>query len=346
MKMKRLTTAVLAAVLTAVMGAANALADGGNTATNTIGAVQAGGLAAAASVAGPAAADASASATTGSAANTAGSSAGVAQIGGGNDTQRSLGSVQVANVHSRLGLKSRPAAGTVPVDVGGGRNSASHSIGAAQVGGGNSASGSAGAVQASNVQTAPSVRVANATFSAPVGTDGSGANEATGSAGVVQASGLAASPTATVGTTAVTAPVIVGGPGGNAARGSAGVVQLGGANNARGSTGVAQVGSGVAGGTEGSTAEPVRTTSSARVRSPKRGTAQSVNTRAPGDRAVLAKPAAAAKPPRIADVLGATAGGLGTLPFTGLDLAVAVVAGLLSAACGAGMTRLDRGFAR
>jgi hypothetical protein len=186
---RQITSAFAAGVCVMVMTAAPALAEPGNTATDSTGVVQIGSVNAAPTV--------GASGSGGSASATAPSGTGANQNGGNNTASRSTGAVQSSpaavnpNVSTRTGgITARAAA---PVAIGSGDNNASSSTGAVQVGGGNTASGSTGAAQVSGVQSSPAASAAPpagdpVSVGGPIGIDGSG-NSADGSTGTLQVGG-------------------------------------------------------------------------------------------------------------------------------------------------------------
>jgi hypothetical protein len=150
---------------------------GNNTATNSTGAVQAGGgntsnnstgtaqvsfvHASPSASAGASGNNASASVPVtvgGNGSNNASGSTGVAQIGGGNSSAGSTGVFQSGGVTAGPAVGAGGTTGSAPVTPGGdGTNTATDSIGAAQLGGGNNAAGSMGTAQSGPFATFLSV---------------------------------------------------------------------------------------------------------------------------------------------------------------------------------------------
>ena len=150
---------------------------GNNTATNSTGAVQAGGgntsnnstgTAQVSSVHASPSASAGASGNNASAgvpvtvggngSNNASGSTGAAQIGGGNSSAGSTGVFQSGGVTAAPAVGAGGTTTSAPVTLGGdGTNTATNSIGAAQLGGGNNAAGSMGTAQSGPFATFLSV---------------------------------------------------------------------------------------------------------------------------------------------------------------------------------------------
>jgi hypothetical protein len=287
-----------------------------------------------------------------------------------NNTNGSLGVIQVGTTSANPTVTTPapvPGSASVPVTVGGsGGNSASSSTGTVQVGGGNTASRSTGVAQSGPIAAAPRVSTAtpvgatggsasvaiggtggnNASDSAGVAQVGGG-NGAAGSAGVGQAGPLSAEVAAFFAAIGASFPFTLGGTGGNNGSQSDGVLQLGGGNSATGSTGAAQTGAfgfspfvDAAGLTEIPSGTPVRIPASAS------GT-PAVPVTTVGSPTPVRRTQRAPLTPRAAPRGTPSTGrfgvlGTGTLPFTGLSLALAFVLGLTLLAAGVAVRRTAR----
>ena len=292
-------------------------AGGGNSANNSVGAVQVGATHTSPSLdARVAGSTLHAGLTAGIAGNgnNANDSIGTVQLGGGNNAENSLLSVQsgaaavAAEIAATLPFGQTTA--TVPLTIGDtGSNSATDSIGTAQIGGGNTASDSVLTIQ-----------------SAPI------------------TAGPALDSTTPVGPVSGSAPVSIGsGSGGNTATDSIGTVQLGGGNNSSGSAGTVQVGStstspSVGGGGTNPSSTP-STTSGPSTQSTPGASSAPQSSQAPVT--TSSHPASSAPATRTHGVLGASASvvhgaaaqlagaaKLGQLPFTGLALWLFALLGL------------------
>ena len=277
--------------------------------------------------------------------NLADPSLGTVQAGGGNTASDSAGTAQIGGLTvGPTGLLRTPF-GTVALGgasgIAGGSNSASRSLGTLQIGGGNSSNGSAGTAQVGGVSVGPTVSssgtpagdasVGGSSRVSGSGNDANGSvgtaqvgggNGARGSGGTLQSSGVTVGQTATAGGVTAGSPTTVGGEGGNSANDSLGTVQIGG--GAQASAGQGPPAESLSSGTP--VALPARSGSPATPRS------------------AGAKPSTAAhrsaSPTPSHQTLGVQhASRSGTLPFTGVDLLYAALAGITLAALGLGLRR-------
>jgi hypothetical protein len=291
--------------------------------------------------------------------NNAVDSLGTAQVGGGNDAADSVGTVQVGGAQLAPAMTAETPVGSAVLGgastIEPGANNASSSIGTAQVGGGNNADGSTGTVQVAGVTVGPTLALngtplGDVTLGGSSGIAGSG-NDANGSTGTAQVGGgnsadrsngtaqtgpLAFGQTVTYGNTpagggSIGAPTQVGAASGNNASDSTGTVQIGGGNSARSSTGTLQIGGERTLASVGSATLPRAAASAA-----------GEGTRVPVTLGVRKTVAGAPAPlggqrtvtggvPRLASRI------IGTLPFTGLDLALFAALGLALALAGLGV---------
>ena len=261
-----------------------------------------------------------ASGVQGTGANLANGSLASVQAGGPNTADRSFGTVQVGGVALAPALRASTPAGDAVLGgssgIQEGSSRATDSVGTVQIGGGSSADGSTGTVQAGAVGLGPALTLTGT----PVGDTSLGGS--TGIAG-----------------------------GGNTAGDSIGTVQVGGGNGAQGSTGAVQVGGGrklasAGGGTPpagGATQTAGEAIPSTAPGSPASAGAQFAGRRASSPRAVARVPrTAAGRATPAAGTPGLGTRVSGTLPFTGLNLALLLAVGLALVAAGLGV----RGHAR
>jgi hypothetical protein len=312
----------------------------------------------------------------GTGANLADASLGTAQVGGPNTADGSTGTVQVGGVTVAPALRVSTPLGNLVLGgasgIEGGANRATDSLGTAQIGGGNTSNGSAGSLQAGAVSIAPTLALTgtpfgDVTLGGSTGIAGSG-NTAGDSIGTVQVGGGngadASNGTGQVGPVATSAAVMygntpagsgtVGGPtqigtdAGNTANGSSGTLQVGGGNGTSGTTGAVQVGGGrtlasTAGG-GGTTAAATAAADSAAAAPGSPAIPSSpaapqgaafAGRRATGEAAAPKKQAGTGtfQPPLVTRVARVT----GSLPFTGLNLALLLALGLSLLAAGLGV---------
>jgi hypothetical protein len=184
-------------------GTVGAGPNGGNSSTGSLGAAQLGSVAfdPALTVLSPAlgseVAIAGESGVDGGGVNSTDGSTGTAQAGGGNTADRSVGTAQVGGVELAPTVAASTPYGNADVAGGsgidGGANDASGSVGSVQIGGGNRASGSTGSAQASGITVGPTIALTE-TPAGDVALGGSsgiagGGNDASDSAGTVQVGG-------------------------------------------------------------------------------------------------------------------------------------------------------------
>jgi len=327
--MRSRSLATAAATCAALAFAAPAIADSGNTASDSTGVVQIG----------TATVDPAVDASTPFGGATATMPGGSTSHGtGGNTTSRSTGVVQSSpfSTRSRAHLSTGKSSLTAsaPAGVGEGDNSAASSTGAVQVGGGNSTSGSTGAAQSGGFDASPTATAtpnggSSSTVGLNAGVPGSG-NSAGNSTGAVQVGGGNAA-TGSRGTAQSAAPTAVPALGLATPPGASDLLQLfsvegsAGSGSAPGSTSAA----GVAG------SQPIP----AKVATP---ASHPVATQATKHGNVRVQGQGTSK--RRAAVLGraqALAGRAlaGTLPFTGRNLAVWAIAALLVLGTGVALRR-------
>jgi hypothetical protein len=335
--------------------------NGGNTAKKSLGTAQVGSVTIApvvgvdSSAFGSGATVGGSNTVDGAGTNLADTSLGTAQAGGGNTASDSAGTAQIG------GLRLAPAAGlTTPYGVGalggssgiaGGSNSAAGSLGTVQIGGGNTSNGSAGTAQLGSISVGPTVQstgtpagpasVGGTSGIAGSGNDANGSvgtgqvgggNGSSGSGGTLQSSGVTIGQTANVGDVSTGEPTMVGSGSGNSATGSLGTAQIGGGNSATNSIGTTQVGSPQqSGNPSGPPAQVLTATASPRqiaLPSAARPTASSPS--------AAKRSSARSTPP----TLGAhRTTRTGTLPFTGIDLLYAAIAGIVLMGAGVRLRR-------
>jgi hypothetical protein len=251
--------------------------------------------------------------------NSVSGSTGAAQAGGGNGADGSTGTAQIGGFTVAPTLAASTPLGNADLGgasgVDGGQNSATGSAGVVQIGGGNTVDDSTGAAQAGGVTVGPTLALTGT----PAGDASLG-----GSSGVAG--------------------------GGNDASGSTGTLQVGGGNSADGSTGTAQTGPVDVGPTVGSDGTglggggPEDTTGTATVSAAAEAAAQTPGTAASANAAAAAnrQRGSADRPAGQRGVEGTASprnrGGStalqyltmrrGSLPFTGLGLALYVALGL------------------
>lgn len=301
----------------------------------------------------------------GTGSNLADRSLGTAQAGGGNTAGTSAGTLQVGGLFLAPAGSLATPYGTAGLGgssgIAGGSNTAAGSLGTVQIGGGNTSNGSAGTVQAGSVTVGPTAQTGgtpagDAALGGSSGVAGSGnaangslgtaqiggGNGAAGSGGTAQSSGITFGQHVTAAGVSAGGPTNVGRGSGNSASSSLGTAQVGGGNSATNSIGTAQFFGSArqpSGGPSPVVHElspgppsPLPATRSAAGTTPasvgKQAAAQHSSRSSSGSRQ-------ATKPP----VLGAHHATSGTLPFTGIDLLYAALAGL--ALTGAGL-RLRR----
>lgn len=300
------------------------------------------------------------SGVTGVGSNFADPSYGTVQAGGGNTASDSDGSVQIGSLFlAPAGTLATPY-GTAGLGgssgIAGGSNSSSGSIGTVQVGGGNSSNGSAGTAQLGTVSVGPTAQssgtpngAGDASLGGSSGIAGSGnnangslgtaqvggGNGATGSRGTAQSSGITFGQRLTAAGVSIAAPTTIGRGSGNSADGSTGVAQVGGGNSATDSIGTTQIGSGTpaAGSPPGPTARSLSSATPTALAAPTRTRARAASPPAASGVNPATHTKAGSKPAQ--GELGANRSLLnGTLPFTGLDLLYALIAGLLLTGAG------------
>jgi hypothetical protein len=192
--------------------------------------------------------------------NTATDSIGVIQVGGGNSSDGSAGVVQAGSIAAA----PTADATVVPIDasvavggssgIGGSGNTATDSIGVAQLGGGNTSSSSIGTAQSRSVDVRPTASAGDSTLAPAVNVGGSGngpGNSATDSIGAVQI-GVANSADQSIGTAQV-GPTTVGQASGGTGGGGTGGGGTGGGGTGGGGGGTGGGGGGGTGGGGGGT---------------------------------------------------------------------------------------------